>query len=91
MRVAIYALVSTKDKGRKLKNQLRQLRAYCHKQKWIVHHIYVDRKSGASNNREELKMLCEDAHQRKFDLGCSGPWTGSSGKVCSKPSSTCRS
>ena len=54
MRVALYARVSTKDKGQEIDNQLRQLRAYCRKQKWKIHRVYADRQSGAANNRAEF-------------------------------------
>jgi DNA invertase Pin-like site-specific DNA recombinase len=68
MNVAIYARVSTKDKGQEVENQLKQLRGYCRKQGWKIYRIYSDQKSGASKDREELKRLFQDAHQRKFDL-----------------------
>ena len=67
-KAALYARVSTRDKGQEVENQLRQLREYCCKQGWAITGEYVDRKSGANGNREQFKKLFADAHQRRFDL-----------------------
>ena len=68
MIVALYARVSTKDRGQEVENQLRQLRDYCGKQGWTVHKSYIDRKSGSSADRQALKRLFDDAYRREFDL-----------------------
>ena len=68
MRVAIYARVSTKDKGQDTENQLVQLREYCKRQGWTVAGEYVDHISGKHANRDSFKRLFADASQRKFDL-----------------------
>jgi len=47
MRVALYARVSTKDKGQDTENQLLQLRQFCHQQGWEIFGEYVDQKTGA--------------------------------------------
>ena len=66
---AIYARVSTKDKGQDTENQLRQLREFCTSQGWAVSGEYVDHASGKNaSGRAEFQRLFEDAAQRKFDL-----------------------
>ena len=67
MRIAIYARVSTDDKGQEPENQLRQLREWC-----AGHEIareYIDRETGRKgiNGRKQFAALFEDAHKRKFD------------------------
>jgi DNA invertase Pin-like site-specific DNA recombinase len=68
MNVALYARVSTRDKGQDTENQLSQLRAFAASQKWEVVHEYVDRATGKHGDREQFKRLFEDASRRKFDL-----------------------
>jgi DNA invertase Pin-like site-specific DNA recombinase len=69
MRIAIYARVSTDDKGQDPENQLRQLRQWCANAGHQVVHEYVDRESGRKgvNGRRQFAALFEDAHKRKFD------------------------
>lgn len=45
MRVAIYARVSTKDKGQDTENQLHQLRAFA-EQHGPIYRVFTDQKSG---------------------------------------------
>ena len=68
MRVAIYARVSTKDKGQDAENQLAQLRAFCRAQGWEINREYIDYKSAKSDDRLEFQSLFRDAGQRRFDL-----------------------
>lgn len=70
MRTAIYARVSTKDKGQEVDNQLTQLRRFCELSGWRVvnNGEYVDRKTGKTANREQFIRLYKDASQRKFDM-----------------------
>lgn len=71
MRVALYARVSTKDKGQDTENQLVKLREYvdrCGKDGWIVVGEYVDYATGKTNDRDSFKRMFEDARLRKFDL-----------------------
>jgi DNA invertase Pin-like site-specific DNA recombinase len=68
MRVALYARVSTRDKGQDTENQLAQLREFARVQGWTVVHEYVDRTSGKHGDREAFRQLFEDASRRKFDL-----------------------
>jgi DNA invertase Pin-like site-specific DNA recombinase len=68
MNVALYARVSTRDKGQDTENQLSQLRAFAATQGWTVVHEYVDRVTGKHSDREQFQRLFKDASQRKFDL-----------------------
>lgn len=67
-RVAIYARVSTKDKGQEVENQLRQLREFSAFQGWTVVREYVDHETGSTNDRAEFQAMFKDASQRKFDV-----------------------
>ena len=67
-RVAIYARVSTKDKGQEVENQLAQLREFAGRQGWRVAREYFDRESGAKSDRTEFQQMFRDAAQRQFDL-----------------------
>jgi DNA invertase Pin-like site-specific DNA recombinase len=68
IRVAIYARVSTKDKGQDTENQLAQLRAFAATQGWAVYREFVDHESGGKSDRTEFQAMFVDASQRKFDL-----------------------
>jgi DNA invertase Pin-like site-specific DNA recombinase len=68
MNVALYARVSTKDRGQDTENQLSQLRTFAATQGWTVVHEYVDRVTGKHSDREQFKRLFKDASERKFDL-----------------------
>jgi DNA invertase Pin-like site-specific DNA recombinase len=67
-RAAIYARVSTKDKGQEVENQLRQLREFSALQGWIVFREYTDHESGSTNDRSEFQAMFRDASQRRFDV-----------------------
>jgi DNA invertase Pin-like site-specific DNA recombinase len=68
MQVALYARVSTRDKGQDTENQLAQLRAFAASQNWTIVREYVDRASGKRGDREQFQKMFQDASQRKFDL-----------------------
>jgi DNA invertase Pin-like site-specific DNA recombinase len=68
MRVAVYARVSTKDKGQSTDNQMPDLRRYAQVHGWDIYKEYAEKESGSTANRTEFKKLFADAHQRKFDL-----------------------
>ena len=71
MRVALYARVSTNDKGQDPEMQLRELREYCQRRGLEVAGEYVDAGiSGAKDSRPELNRLMADAHKRRFDMAC---------------------
>jgi DNA invertase Pin-like site-specific DNA recombinase len=67
MRVAIYARVSTKDKGQDTENQLHQLRAFA-EQHGTIYKVYTDQESGVKADRTAFKQLLLEAYQKKFDL-----------------------
>lgn len=68
MKVALYARVSTSDKGQNPEMQLRELREYCERRGWNISGEYTDSGvSGAKESRPELNRLMADAHKRHFD------------------------
>lgn len=68
MKTALYARVSTADKGQDPEMQLRELREYCDRRGWTVAAEYVDVGiSGAKDSRPQLNKLMADAKQRRFD------------------------
>jgi DNA invertase Pin-like site-specific DNA recombinase len=69
MKIAIYARVSTEDKGQDPENQLRQLRAWCASGGHEIVHEYVEHESGRKGTakRKQFAALFEDASRRKFD------------------------
>jgi DNA invertase Pin-like site-specific DNA recombinase len=67
-RVAIYARVSTTDKGQSVENQLPQLREWCSNAGHTCVGEYVDYESGRTDKREQFNLLFAEAHQRRFDL-----------------------
>jgi DNA invertase Pin-like site-specific DNA recombinase len=71
MRIALYARVSTKDKGQDHENQLRELREFVTRKAgdgWTLTGEYVDRMSGKTPERPSFQRLFEDASRRQFDL-----------------------
>jgi DNA invertase Pin-like site-specific DNA recombinase len=69
MRIAIYARVSTDDKGQDPENQLRQLRVWCESAGHELVREFIDHESGRKGAavRKQFAALFEDAHKRKFD------------------------
>ena len=69
MRIAIYARVSTDDKGQDPGNQLCELRAWCANAGHKISQEYVDYDSGrkGTEKRKQFAELFEDAAKRKFD------------------------
>ena len=69
MRVAIYARVSTDEKGQDPENQLRELRAWCSSSGHAIFREYVEHESGrkGANRRKQFAALFDDAAKRKFD------------------------
>ncbi len=68
MRVALYARVSTKDKGQDPEVQLLQLRRYAQMKEWEVCGEYTDEASGKTPIRPGLDRLLKEAKERKFDV-----------------------
>jgi len=69
MRIAIYARVSTDDKGQDPENQLRELRAWCVNSGHAIAQEYVEHESGrkGAEKRRQFAALFDDAAKRKFD------------------------
>jgi DNA invertase Pin-like site-specific DNA recombinase len=68
VKTALYARVSTLDKGQDPTMQLRELRDYCERRGWTVTGEYVDvGVSGSKDSRPELNRLMLDAKRRRFD------------------------
>jgi DNA invertase Pin-like site-specific DNA recombinase len=67
-KIALYARVSTKDKGQDPENQLHILREFAQAQGWKIVHEYVDFVSGRSSDRAQFQRLFADAARRQFDL-----------------------
>lgn len=68
--VALYARVSTYDKGQNLETQLQPLRVYA-EQRWrIIAKEYTDTISWAKEKRSWLDALLADAYKKKFDVVC---------------------
>ena len=68
MRIALYARVSTTDKGQDTENQLLQLRQFAKQQGWTIHREYTDHKTGRTSDRAEFQEMFQDAYQKKFQL-----------------------
>jgi DNA invertase Pin-like site-specific DNA recombinase len=67
MRAAIYARVSTKDKGQDVENQLIQLRRYARAQRWETTE-YIDHETGKHSDRDAFKQMFTAATRREFDV-----------------------
>jgi DNA invertase Pin-like site-specific DNA recombinase len=69
MRVAIYARVSTTDKGQDVTMQTHELRTYASNRKWEIADVYTDEGvSGVKESRPALNRLMTDAKARRFDV-----------------------
>ncbi len=68
MKIAIYARVSTSNKGQDADNQLEVLRDYCTKMNYTIISEYMDELSGGTSERPAFKRMFADAAKRKFDL-----------------------
>lgn len=71
MNVAIYARVSTRDKGQDCENQLQELRQFADRKRnegWQVLGEYVDHASGGRSDRDAFQRLFADAAEKKFDI-----------------------
>ena len=69
--VAVYARVSTKDRGQECENQLRELREFVERksqEEWRIAGEYVDQASGGSPVRPAFQKMLLDAAERRFDL-----------------------
>jgi DNA invertase Pin-like site-specific DNA recombinase len=68
VKIALYARVSTTDKGQDPEMQLRELREYCERRQWTITNEFVDvGVSGSKDSRPQLNKLMSGAKQRQFD------------------------
>lgn len=68
MKIAIYARVSTLNKGQDVDMQLAELRQFCAAKGLTIAHEYVDRGiSGSKSSRPQLNRLMEHATAKRFD------------------------
>jgi len=67
-RVAIYARVSTVDKGQTPETQLLTLRAYAVHRGFVVAGEYIDYASGTRTDRAQYHALLAAARQRQIDV-----------------------
>ena len=68
MNCALYARISTRDKGQESENQLAQLRDFAAKQGWSITAEYTDKETGSNSDREQFQVMFKAASQRKFDI-----------------------
>ena len=67
-RTAIYARVSTRERGHDTQNQLHQLRGFAAKQGWLIVSEFVDYESGSTDDREQFQALFQSASRRQFEV-----------------------
>jgi DNA invertase Pin-like site-specific DNA recombinase len=67
-RVALYARVSTLDKGQDPETQLVQLRQYSQARNFEIVTEYIDYASGTSEDRTQYKLMMDAAKKRKIDV-----------------------
>lgn len=67
--VAIYARVSTRDKGQDVENQVGELKRFISaNSNWMFYKEYCDYSTGKNSDRDEFKKMFNDANERRFDL-----------------------
>lgn len=67
-RIALYARVSTLDKGQDPQTQLHQLREYAQRRNFEIMGEFIDYASGTSQDRTQYKLMMEAARKRKIDV-----------------------
>src|SRR6516225_2551673 len=66
-RAALYARVSTRDKGQDTENQLAQLRQFCAASGWPIVTEFLDHATGKHSDREQFQAMFTAASRREFD------------------------
>ena len=66
-RVAIYARVSTVDKGQDVNLQLNDLKAYTQARGLTIYKEYIDHETGVKDTMTALNELLDDCRKRKVD------------------------
>jgi len=67
-RTAIYARVSTRERGQDTQNQLHQLRGFAARQGWLIVSEFVDYESGSTDDRDQFRAMFQAASRRQFDV-----------------------
>ncbi len=67
-RVALYARVSTLDKGQDPETQLRPLREYADRRGFLIEGEYIDTSSGTTEDRSQYQAMIDLARKRKIDV-----------------------
>lgn len=67
-RVALYARVSTPDKGQDPETQLSQLRDYAQRRNFEIIGEFIDYASGTNQDRIQYKLMMAAAKKRKLDV-----------------------
>lgn len=68
LRVALYARVSTLDKGQDPETQLIQLREYAQRRNFEIIGEFIDYASGTTEERKQYKLMMDAAKKRKIDV-----------------------
>jgi DNA invertase Pin-like site-specific DNA recombinase len=68
VRAAIYARVSTADRGQEVENQLTELQRFAASQGWEIAGEYFDHETGKHAERVRFRVLFADATKRRFDV-----------------------
>jgi DNA invertase Pin-like site-specific DNA recombinase len=69
MRCAIYARVSTTDKGQDTENQLQQCKKLALEKQWQIVEIYTENVSGTGRKKRPVfEKMMNDARQHKFNV-----------------------
>lgn len=66
LRIAVYLRVSTADQSTEL--QQNEIERYIQARGWASVEIYEDKATGTNGNRPRLKVMLQEARQRKIDL-----------------------
>ena len=67
-KVAIYARVSTTDKGQSTEVQTLPLIEFVQNRGWQIYNIFEDEVSGAKESRPALNQLMQEARRKRFDV-----------------------
>ena len=67
IRVALYARVSTDNRGQDPRNQLLVLRRFARAQGWIIVAEYVDHATGKNGDRDSFDAMWRDAEAHRWD------------------------
>src|SRR5438552_2325473 len=67
MRIALYARVSTENRGQDPLNQLLLLREFAAKQGWTIAEEYTDHATGKNGDRTHFHRMMKDVGRHKFE------------------------